>query len=229
MMPAAQPKTKPLFLRIFGLLLLSYALTTIIFHYAPLYRANYRHSIQSPWFSASAQTASAQTSTPPVFAPALNDNTTGAVLEEAAAWGVDSSFAIVIPALGATSNVISNVDPFDADQYQSVLLQGIAHAKGTSFPGYPGTIYLFSHSTDSLLNVARYNAVFYELRRLELGERIIIFFQDQKFEYQVTEKHVVPAEDTSWLSRHTEDRLILQTCDPPGTTFRRLLVIAKPL
>ena len=50
---------------------------------------------------------------------------------------------------------------FNKNEFLPVLRKGIAHAKGTALPNETnGNVYLFAHSTDSLLNVGRYNAVF---------------------------------------------------------------------
>jgi LPXTG-site transpeptidase (sortase) family protein len=153
-----------------------------------------------------------------------------AVQAEAESLGVDSYFSIVIPKLGAKSKIIANVDAADRQAYLEALSQGVAHARGTYFPGQNGKIFLFAHSTDSPLNFARYNAVFYLLGKLEKGDQIIIFFADKKYEYEVTEKKVVAAKDTNWLTSPTYgEELILQTCDPPGTSWRRLLILAKPV
>lgn len=222
-MDATAPSRANRFLRLLGVGLTAFVVASLIFHYGPLYRQDYQLKIQNPWLNP------VQAATPAPTYLVLSDSTTGAVIEEAASWGINSAFSIVIPKLNARSVVIANVDPFDPAQYRQALEEGIAHAKGTSFPGFSGTVYLFAHSTDSALNIARYNAVFYRLGDLEMGDEIIIFFRDQKFIYQVTEKLVIPAHDTSWLARDSESRLILQTCDPPGTTLRRLLVIAHPL
>lgn len=222
-MNATAPSHKNHLLRLLGAGLTAFSIASFIFHYGPLYRQNYQLKIQNEWLNP------VQAATPSSSFLTLSDSTTGAVIEEAASWEVNSSFSIVIPKLNARAAIIANVNPFDPTQYHLALQEGIAHAKGTSFPGYPGTTYLFAHSTDSALNVSRYNAVFYRLGDLEMGDNIIIFFQDQKFFYQVTDKLIISAKDTSWLARDTETRLILQTCDPPGTTFRRLLVIARPL
>lgn len=152
-----------------------------------------------------------------------------AVQKEAEDWGVNSYFSIVIPKINAASNVLANIDSGNRIEYTEALSRGVAHSKGTYFPGQGKTIFLFSHSTDSPLNIARYNAVFYLLRKMEIGDSIIIFFADQKYEYKVTEKLFAEPEDTSWLTYETSaEKLILMTCDPPGTTWRRLLVIAEP-
>jgi len=153
-----------------------------------------------------------------------------AVQKEAEGWGVNSYFSIVIPKISAASNVLANIDSGNKNEYTDALKRGVAHSKGTYFPDQGKTIFLFSHSTDSPLNIARYNAVFYLLRKMEVGDNIIVFFADQKYEYKVTEKLFAEPEDTSWLNYDSsQEKLILMTCDPPGTTWRRLLVIAEPL
>jgi len=79
------------------------------------------------------------------------------------------------------------------------------------------------------VNFARYNAVFYLLKKLENGDSILIFFADKKYEYEVVGKVTTTPTDTSWLvPKVGEEELVLMTCDPPGTTWRRLLVIAQP-
>lgn len=150
------------------------------------------------------------------------------IREEAGSYGVGAYFSVVIPKIGAKSDVIANVDAANPKEYLEALEEGIAHARGTYFPGQKETIFLFAHSTNSPVNIARYNAVFYLLRKLEPGDEIIIFFADKKYVYEVSGKVVTSANDTSWLTTKEEERLILQTCDPPGTIFRRLLIIARP-
>lgn len=166
---------------------------------------------------------------PAVFVDVVEADKVIEVQRESQAYGVNSYFSIVIPKINAASNIVANVDPSEESQYLEALKKGVAHAKGTNFPGQEGTIFLFSHSTDLPINIARYNAVFYLLRKLEVGDKIIVFFADQKYEYEVENKLVISPKDTSWLTENTKgERLVLQTCDPPGTAWRRLLVIAKP-
>jgi len=144
--------------------------------------------------------------------------------------GLDPFFSIYVPKINAKAKVIANVDSGDPENYLYALSEGVAHARGTNFPGAGQTIFLFAHSTDSPLNFARYNAVFYLLGKLETGDRITVFFLSKKYQYVITDKTVASAADTSWLKDDgSGERLILQTCDPPGTTWRRLLIIARPL
>ncbi len=150
--------------------------------------------------------------------------------EEALSYGVSPDFSIIIPKISAKAKIIPNVNPADEKEYKSALKEGVAHAKGTQFPGNQGVIYLFAHSTNSPANIGRYNAVFYLLKELRENDEVIIFFAGQKYVYRVTERLVTAADDTKWLTQQKkEEQLILQTCWPPGTSQKRLLVIAKPV
>lgn len=142
----------------------------------------------------------------------------------------DPLFSILIPKIGASAAVIPNVDPNDEQAFRRALQYGVAHARGTVFPGLNGNTYLFAHSTDSWWNVGRYNAVFYLLKDLEKGDDVIVFFENRRYNYKVTEKYIADPSDVSLLvnNRGYEQKLILQTCWPPGTTWKRLFVIAKP-
>lgn len=143
---------------------------------------------------------------------------------------VDTQFGIVIPKIGANSRIIANVDAGSYDEYINALQHGVAHARGTAFPGDHGHIYLFAHSTDNILSVGTYNAVFYLLYKLEPGDEVLLFYQGQKHVYKVTGKRIVNPNEIHYLTRASaEEFLTLQTCWPPGTTLQRLLVFAQPV
>ena len=141
----------------------------------------------------------------------------------------DPNFSIIVEKIGAKAPVIANVNAADKKTYDAALKKGVAHALGTSFPGQAGVSYLFAHSTDTIFNVPRFNAVFYLLKDLEVGDRVVVFFNGRRFDYIVTERKITAPEDVSYFTLKTEEQiLVLQTCYPPGTTWKRLLVIAKP-
>lgn len=152
-------------------------------------------------------------------------------LQVARGFGVkNTDFSLYIPKISARAEIIHNVDPSNKEAMEAALMRGVAHARGSSFPGVRGGTYLFAHSTDAPLNFSRFNAVFYLLREQEIGDEIYVFFLDRLYKYKVTEKQIVNGDDISWLTGAAvgEERLILQTCWPPGTTFKRLIVVAQP-
>lgn len=138
-------------------------------------------------------------------------------------------FSIVVPKIEANEQIVANVDATLEKDYMEALKKGIAHAKGTCFPGMDCTMYLFAHSAGSSITAARFNAVFYLLNKLENNDQILIYYYGKKILYEVTGKEIVGAEEVKYLTDlGSEEKLILQTCDPPGTTNNRLLIFAKP-
>jgi len=142
----------------------------------------------------------------------------------------NKDFSIVIPKIAAVAPVFADVDAQDSTKYLSVLKQGVAHAKGTAYPGEFGNTYLFAHSTDAFYNVGRYNAVFYLLGKLEKGDEIDIFYKGERIKYEVSEITVVEPTAVKYLGNVGNwNTLTLQTCYPPGTTLKRLVVIANQI
>lgn len=142
----------------------------------------------------------------------------------------DPEFSVVIPKIAANANVLANVNPADEVEYLDALQHGVAHAEGTAFPGEGGHIFMFAHSTDYIWNVGTYNAVFYLLYKLEEGDEVNIFYKGARHVYRVTGKQVVDPSEVEYLTRKTDSEfLTLQTCWPPGTTLKRMLIFAEPV
>lgn len=140
---------------------------------------------------------------------------------------VDPNFSIVIPKIGANARILANIDPADEKIYLPALQKGVAHALGTAFPGEGGHIFLFAHSTDYFWNVGYYNAIFYLLYKLEKGDEVDLFYQGKRYTYRVLGKEIVDPSQVEFLTRKSNrEFLTLQTCWPPGTTLKRLLVFA---
>ncbi len=141
-----------------------------------------------------------------------------------------AQFSVIIPKIGAHAPITQNVDPNDEQGYLRVLQNSVAHAKGSALPGLKGSTYLFAHSADSFWNVGRYNAVFYLLNKMEVGDDVIIFYSGQRYDYVVKKTEIVEAEDTHYIASNIGqgEKIILQTCWPPGTAWKRFLVFAEP-
>jgi sortase A len=140
---------------------------------------------------------------------------------------VDESFGIVVPKIGANAPVVADVDPYDETVYQEALSRGVAHAAGTSYPGEGGPVFLFAHSATDFVEASRYNAIFYLLNKLEPGDDIYLFHNEEKYRYRVTGSTIVDESAVSYLEEGEHDTLTLMTCWPPGTTYRRLVVTAR--
>ncbi len=140
------------------------------------------------------------------------------------------NFFIYIPKIKAKAKVFANTPVNNPQRYLEVLHRGVAHAQGSGFPGGGKTIYLFAHSTNSPFYATRLNAVFMLLNYLQPGDLIILYFNGHRYHYQVVKKKVVSPAAVHYLLQPPQvggETLILQTCYPPGTTWRRLLVFAR--
>jgi LPXTG-site transpeptidase (sortase) family protein len=138
------------------------------------------------------------------------------------------TYSLWIPKIRAAGKVIPNVDPWDEEAYRKALKQGIAQAKGTSVPGQHGTVYLFAHSSGPPWEQTRYNTIFLRLGELQRGDFVYVTWRGEKYTYKVQNKKVVSATDITYL-QEKKDQLIIQTCTPIGTDWKRLLVFADPV
>ncbi len=139
----------------------------------------------------------------------------------------DPNFSIIIPKIGANAKILPNINASDENIYLNALNKGVAHTLGTAFPGEGGHIFLFAHSTDYFWNIGTYNAIFYLLYKLEKNDEVDIFYQGQRYVYRVIGREIVDSSQVQYLTRKTNrEFLTLQTCWPPGTTLKRLLIFA---
>lgn len=137
-------------------------------------------------------------------------------------------FGLVIEKIGVNAPVVENVDPLNKARYLTALDRGVAHARYSAKPGQPGNTYLFAHSALDFWNYGPYAGVFNLLRKLRKGDRIVVFYREHRYDYEVVKNEVVPGFDITPLTRtFTTPHLTLQTCDPPGIALNRRIVTAK--
>ena len=143
----------------------------------------------------------------------------------------EEEFWVKIPMIGASAEVKKNISPFDKKEYLPVL-EGdfVAQAKGTGLPGQKEkAIYLFAHSTKQGIQMVRQNSVFYLLGELKTDDFVFIGYNEEIYKYKVYGQKIVGANDVEYLDYKEEGKeiLILQTCWPIGTDWKRLLIFAE--
>lgn len=154
------------------------------------------------------------------------------IVEEAVEIEKNQDFKIEIPKIGAKSDIIAEVSPANKKEYLKVLENNnIAHSSFSSLPGngVGSMTYLFAHSTEQSVQSVRKNSVFYLLGELGEKDKILVNYHGQNIEYEVYMKKVIGAKETDYLTYTDSDKevLILQTCWPIGTNWKRLLVFAQ--
>jgi LPXTG-site transpeptidase (sortase) family protein len=144
---------------------------------------------------------------------------------------------VIIPRLNTNVPVISmstntlisrNWDALEAD-IQNALRSGVVHYPGTPFPNQSGNVVLTGHSSYYPWDPGRFKDVFAVLHQATVGDEVVVFYNQKKFTYQITDiKKVMPTE-VNVLGDTGDDRLTLITCTPIGTDLQRLIVTAKPI
>lgn len=142
---------------------------------------------------------------------------------------VSDDFSIIIEKIGVNAPVVRDISVSDEEAYMEALKHGVAHAISSDYPTEaPSNVYLFAHASLNFFKLGRYATVFNLLRKLNYGDRVIVFYDQKEYIYEVINKEVVKGWDVSPLTRSTiEPLLTLQTCDPPGTTLNRFVVTSK--
>lgn len=137
---------------------------------------------------------------------------------------------IEIPRINAYTEIVLDVDPWNEAEYLQALNQGVAHAKGTSYPWTgSGVSFLFAHSSLPPWEMTRTNTPFLSLNKLTQGDLITIRHAGVTYRYQVSDKKEVWPNEVEQVFSNPDDVLILQTCTPIGTSLKRLLVFAKKM
>lgn len=142
---------------------------------------------------------------------------------------VNKDFSLVIEKIGVNAPIVSNVSVGDKQSYMEALKNGVAHASTSELPSTTaGNTYLFAHTSLNFWQLGTYAKVFNLLNKLEVGDRVHVFYKGLDYTYAVINSEVLSGWDTYPITRPViEPILTLQTCDPPGTTINRLVVTAK--
>jgi LPXTG-site transpeptidase (sortase) family protein len=139
-----------------------------------------------------------------------------------------SDFSLLIPRIGLTVPVVKNVSMSNRGEYVDALKHGVAHASGSVLPGQNGNSYYFAHSSLDFWELGPYATSFNLLNKLIPGDEIYVYLDNQRFVYKVLQTEIVKGWDTvPYYRNFVRPMLTLQTCDPPGTTLNRFLVLAE--
>lgn len=135
---------------------------------------------------------------------------------------------IIIPKINLRVPVVYDVTTFDEAAVQAALERGVVHYGTTALPGQRGNNVIVGHSSNNWWAGGKYKFAFVLLNKLEPGDSFYLNFNGQRYTYEVTGKKIVEANDINVLNQNvTVPMVTLITCDPPGTSWKRLIVQAQ--
>lgn len=133
-----------------------------------------------------------------------------------------------VPVIGVKNeNLIARRwEQLEAD-IQKALRNGVIHYPGTALPGDSGNVVLTGHSSYYAWDAGRFKDVFALLHDVKMGDKLVMYFNQKKFVYEVTGIKVALPKDVDVLAPTNFEQLTLITCTPIGTNLKRLIVTAK--
>lgn len=133
-----------------------------------------------------------------------------------------------VPVIGVRNDnlVARKWEDLEAD-IQKALRNGVIHYPGTALPGENGNVVLTGHSSYYAWDPGRFKDVFALLHDVKMGDRLVMYFNQKKFVYEVENIKIVTPEKVDVLGPTSKEQLTLITCTPIGTNLKRLILTAK--
>ena len=105
------------------------------------------------------------------------------------------------------------------------------HYPSTTLPGQTGNAAFFGHSSNNIFNKGKYKFAFVLLHTLVPGDTFYLAYNGKMYVYQVISRNIVDPSDVSVLNPvpGQTSTATLITCDPPGTSLHRLIVVGKQI
>lgn len=137
---------------------------------------------------------------------------------------------VIIPKINAEIPVVYDVASTDDEAIQQGLTEGVVHYPTSPVPGQDGNVVIVGHSSGNIFNLGNYKFAFSLLRELENGDTFFLQKDGKRYTYQVYKKEVVKPTEISVLGPADKPATAtLITCDPPGLSTNRLVVVAEQI
>lgn len=133
---------------------------------------------------------------------------------------------VIIPKINLEIPLDFSAKTIDEKEIEKGLDNGVAHYPTTALPGQQGNAAFFGHSSNNIFNPGKYKFAFVLLHELVPGDTFYLTHKGVSYSYVVYDKKIVEPTDVSVLNpvEGKAATAVLVTCDPPGTSLRRLVV-----
>lgn len=138
---------------------------------------------------------------------------------------------VIIPKINVQIPLRFDIQSNTEEAMQKELEHGVAHYPSTAEPGQNGNGAYFGHSSNNLFNKGQYKFAFVLLNQLVPGDTFYLTKDGKLYAYKVFKKHVVEPNQVEVLDPiegHPATATLI-TCDPPGTSLRRLVVVGDQI
>lgn len=138
---------------------------------------------------------------------------------------------VIIPKINVEIPVNYNETSTNEATIENDLESGIVHYPTTALPGQNGNAAFFGHSSNNIFNPGKYKFAFVLLHELVPGDTFYLTNNGKIYAYKVFSKTIVDPSQVGVLdpvAGHTATATLI-TCDPPGTSLHRLVVVGDQI
>ncbi len=166
----------------------------------------------------------------PFIQPSRNDTATPIILSSSSI-APSTTPEVIIPKINVEIPVDYNINTTSEAVIENDLEQGVIHYPTTTVPGQNGNAAFFGHSSNNILNPGKYKFAFVLLHDLVPGDVFYLTYNDKVYAYKVFSKTIVNPNDVYVLNSVAghQATATLITCDPPGTSINRLVVVGDQI
>jgi sortase A len=138
---------------------------------------------------------------------------------------------VIIPKINVEIPVVYSATSDNETVIENDLQNGVVHYPSTVLPGQDGNAAFFGHSSNNIFNPGKYKFAFVLLHELVNGDTFYLTYNGQIYVYQVISHHDVSPSDVAVLGNVAGQTatVTLITCDPPGTSINRLIVVGNQI
>lgn len=166
----------------------------------------------------------------PFIQPSRQVTETPVIVDTASAVVGDTP-KVLIPKINVEIPTDYTQTTLDNKTIESALDNGIVHYPSTVRPGQAGNAAFFGHSSNNIFNSGKYKFAFVLLHKLVEGDTFYLSYEGKAYAYQVISRRVVEPTEVSVLGPVPNETATatLITCDPPGTSLKRLVVVGRQI
>lgn len=138
---------------------------------------------------------------------------------------------VIIPKINVQIPVNYSETSTDENAIENDLQDGVVHYPTTVLPGQVGNAAFFGHSSNNIFNKGRYKFAFVLLHTLVPGDTFYLSYNGTMYVYKVISRDIVDPGDVNVLNAVPGQKATatLITCDPPGTSLHRLIVVGQQI
>jgi LPXTG-site transpeptidase (sortase) family protein len=138
---------------------------------------------------------------------------------------------VIIPKINVEIPVNYTESSTNEANIENDLESGVVHYPTTALPGQAGNTAFFGHSSNNIFNKGKYKFAFVLLHTLIPGDTFYLTYNSKVYVYKVISRTIVEPNDVGVLNPvpgQTATATLI-TCDPPGTSLHRLVVVGQQI